>query len=98
MRQYVAEKLMTRPGNYLLKAKRVFQIYVVDGRSRIESEQLNYLRSHQNGLSSDTDRGLHDGLIEQDGDAAKTKGRVILPSTFTGGARYLHEQAADAKT
>ena len=94
----MAPRLMTRPGNYLLKAKRLFQMYVVDGQSRIESERLNYLRFHKNDLRSDTYRSLHDGLIEQDGDAAQTGRRVILPSTFTGGARYLHEQAADAKT
>ena len=96
MRQYMAARLMTRPGNYLLKAKRLFQMYVVDGQSRIESERLNYLRFHQNDLRSDTYRGLHDGLIEQDCDAAQTGRRVILPSTFTGGAPYLNEQAADA--
>ena len=98
MRQYMAPRLMTRPGNYLLKAKRLFQMYVVDGQSRIESERLNYLRFHKNDLRSDTYRSLHDGLIEQDGDAAQTGRRVILPSTFTDRARYLHEQAADAMT
>ena len=96
MRQYMAPRLITRPGNYLLKAKRLFQMYVVDGQSRIESERLNYLRFHQNDLRWDTHRGFHDGLIEQDGEAAQTGRRVILPSTFTGGAPYLNEQAADA--
>ena len=96
MRQYMAPRLITRPGNYFLKAKRLFQMYVVDGQSRIESERLNYLRFHQNDLRWDTHRGFHDGLIEQDGEAAQTGRRVILPSTFTGGAPYLNEQAADA--
>ena len=92
----MAPRLITRPGNYFLKAKRLFQMYVVDGQSRIESERLNYLRFHQNDLRWDTHRGFHDGLIEQDGEAAQTGRRVILPSTFTGGAPYLNEQAADA--
>ena len=94
----MAARLMTRPDNYLLNAKRLFQMYIVDRQSRIESERLNYLRFHQNDLRSDTYRSLHDGLIEQDGDAAQTGRRVILPSTFTDRARYLHEQAADAMT
>ena len=59
---------------------------------------LNYLRFFQDNLRTDTYRGLHEGLIGQDGDAAQTGRRVILPSKFTGGARYFHEQAADALT
>ena len=53
MRKYMAARLMTRPGNYLLKAKCLFQMYVVDDKYRIESERLNQLSFHPNVLRSE---------------------------------------------
>lgn len=47
-------------------------MYVIDSHSRIESERLNNLRLHQENLRTDTSLGVHDGLIEQDGDTAQT--------------------------
>lgn len=66
-------------------------MYVIDSHSRIESERLNNLRLHQENLRTDTSLGVHDGLIEQDGDTAQTGWPVILLSIFTGNSRIRPE-------
>ena len=41
---------------------------------------------------------MRDAIIDGDGDPSKVGRRRILPSTFTGGPRYMHERQQDAMT
>ena len=43
-----------------------------------------------------TYRDLRDAILDGDGDPRNVSHRVILPSTFTGGPRYMHERQQDA--
>ena len=70
---------------------------------QIESERLNYIRHNQRELRMDQYVNLRDAVSKQtatnDQVTASNIGQaVILPSTFTGGPRYMHERTQDALT
>ena len=82
----------------LLKAKRLFQQFLVDAYCKIETERLQFLRREQNALLADCYQDLRDAMVDGDGDPRNVGRRVILPSSFTGGPRYMHERQQDAMT
>ena len=89
VRQYVS---------VLLRAKRLFQQFLVDAYCKIETERLQFLRHEQKTLRADCYQDLRDAIIDGDGDPSNVGRRIILPSTFTGGPRYMHERQQDAMT
>ena len=56
------------------------------------------IRREQKHLRADSYQHLKDSLFRDDGDPTYVGRRVILPSTFTGGPRYMHEQQMDVMT
>ena len=82
----------------LLWAKRLFQQYLVDAYCKIETERLQFLRHEQTALRPDCYQDLRDVILDGDGDPNSVGHRIILPSTFTGGPRYMHERQQDAMT
>ena len=82
----------------LLKAKRLFQQFLVDAYCKIETERLQFLRREQKALRADCYQDLRDAMVDGDGDPRNVGCRVILPSSFTGGPRYMHERQQDAMT
>ena len=76
----------------LLRAKRLFQQCLVDAYCKIEQ----FLRREQTALRADCYQDLRDAILEQDGDLNNVGRRIILPSTFTGRPRYMHERQQDA--
>ena len=70
---------------------------MVDMYAKIETERLIYIRLNQRSLRADNYIHLRDSVA--DGAAASDLGQaVILPSSFTGGPRYMHEKTQDAMT
>lgn len=70
---------------------------------KVESERLNFIRYHQRELRVDNYVNLRDAVDRQtnvnDQVTASDIGQaVILPSSFTGGPRYMHERSQDALT
>ena len=82
----------------LLRAKRLFQQFLVDAYCKIETERLQFLRREQTALRADCYQDLRDAILDSDGDPRNVGRRVILPSTFIGGPRYMHERQQDAMT
>ena len=96
---YYRYHLMIRENvSVLLRAKRLFQQYLVDAYCKIETERLQFLRREQTALRADCYQDLRDAILEGDGDPNSVGRRIILPSTFTGGPRYMHERQQDAMT
>lgn len=95
---YYSFHIMIRHDNYLLKARRLFQQFLVDSYCKIETERLQFIRREQRSLRADCYQHLRDALLHDDGDPRNVGQRVILPSTFTGGPRYMHERQMDAMT
>ncbi|KAL2963053.1 hypothetical protein AAZX31_17G179600 [Glycine max] len=93
MREWFAYRLQCRPneGQTLLHSRKLFQQFVAEGYTMIESERLSYVRKNQKKLRVDKFCSL-----QQSSDAGNTKGlskgkRIILPSTFVGSPRYMDQ-------
>ena len=82
----------------LLCAKWLFQQYLVDAYCKIETERLQFLRHEQTSLRANCCQDLQDAILDGDGDPSNVGCRIVLPSTFTGGPRYMHERQQDAMT
>jgi len=87
---------MVRDGNYLLQGARLFQQYLVVAYCKIETERLQFLRCEQKALGADSYISLRDSILAIDGDPRQVGQRVVLPATYTGGPRYMHERQSDA--
>lgn len=95
--EYYCYHLMQRDGsqNTILRCGRLFQQYIVDACAKIEQARLNYIRFNQNALRSDLYSGIiQDAVLANDGDRAGR--RIVLPSSFTGGSRYMMRLFQDA--
>lgn len=98
IREYIAFRLMDRnfEESVLLHSKKLLQQFIVDGYCMVESERLEYYRKHQRELRVDLYRGLSEAYERGETDTSALGKRIILPSSFTGGARYLAENYKDA--
>ncbi|GFT68522.1 putative DNA helicase [Trichonephila clavipes] len=96
---YYAYRMMIRENadNHVLKCRQLFHQYIVDMYAKIESERLLYIRLNQVKLRSEEYIHLRDAVVN-DGNLSELGKMVILPSTFTGSPRHMHEYAQDAMT
>lgn len=95
--QFYAHRIMIRDiyDNHLLRCKQLFNQFIVDMYAKIESERLNYIRANQKDLRVDEYTSLRDA-INTDCNPNDIGKKVILPATFTGSPRHMHEYAQDA--
>ncbi|XP_064621482.1 uncharacterized protein LOC135484172 [Lineus longissimus] len=97
--QYYAYHLQCRATNYLHLGRDLYQQFVVDMYCKIESERLHYIRREQKTLRADTyHHDFCDSILHSDADPNSIGRRVILPSSYTGGPRYMYERQQDAIT
>ena len=96
MMRFTAYHIMAGEGNNLIKGRRLYQQYLVDAYCKVETERLQYLRREQSKLRADCYQNLRDTLLVTDGDTNNVGQRVVLPATFHGGPRYMHERQMDA--
>ncbi|CAK1603055.1 unnamed protein product [Parnassius mnemosyne] len=82
--------------NYLVNYRALFSQYLVDEYAKIEKERLNYIKNNQAKLRADSYIYLKDAIERQDVEANQLG--WVLPSSFTGGPRYMHERTHDAMT
>ncbi|GJR70888.1 DNA helicase [Tanacetum coccineum] len=54
------------------------------------------MRAHQNDLRSDYLSGLYDAVSRGDREGIAAGSKIMLPNTFTGGARYMYNYYIDA--
>lgn len=69
--------------------RRLFQKFLVDSFSTIEYVRLKYMRDHQKDLRVDMYKGLTKVILRGETDATTTRKRIVLLSSFVGGARYM---------
>ena len=95
---FYAFHLMQRPNsfNILLRSGRLFQQYVVDQYAKVEHLRLNYIQQNQQNLHAELYQGLQDAIHEGDGHLTSLGRRIILPSSFTGSPRNMHQLYQDA--
>lgn len=77
--------------------KKLFQQFIVDAYAKIECSRLQYIRFQQSKLRADKYGELRDAISNQDNaDPTNLGQRIILPSSYTGGPRYMFEKQQDA--
>ncbi|KAL6225029.1 hypothetical protein ACLB2K_003881 [Fragaria x ananassa] len=99
-RDYYAYVLQIRQHaeSVLLRGGRLLQQYVVDNYVKIETQKLRYIRSNQPNLRRELYNGLRDSLNVGENSAGNVGRRTILPSTFIGSPRDMHQRYQDAMT
>ncbi|XP_057455107.1 uncharacterized protein LOC130746488 isoform X2 [Lotus japonicus] len=76
--------------------KRLFQQFIVDCYTMIEAQRMTYYRRNQDRFRSDILSGLEDAIYRGDIEPSSAGQRIILPSSFTGGTRYMFNNCQDA--
>ncbi|CAL1374818.1 unnamed protein product [Linum trigynum] len=96
-KEYYAFRLQYRlnEGHTLVQSGKALQHYCVDAFSTIELNRLAFLRTHQKDLRTEVYQGLQDAFAKGDMDGEKL-GRIIMPSSYTGGPRYMQQLYHDA--
>ncbi|XP_054734508.1 uncharacterized protein LOC129241988 [Anastrepha obliqua] len=94
---YYSYRLMIRENeeSHILKCRRLFHQFVVDMYAKIETERLNYIKFNQTKLRSEEYIHLRDA-VNNDGNVNDIGRMIILPATYTGSPRHMHEYAQDA--
>ncbi|XP_019225110.1 PREDICTED: uncharacterized protein LOC109206711 [Nicotiana attenuata] len=98
MREFFAYKIQDRKGEVprIVSARGLFQQFLVDAYTMIESGRLKYYRTHQKQLRVAMYKGLEEVVLHGETTPSSQRKRIILPSSFTGGARYMLQNYQDA--
>ncbi|KAF8088667.1 LOW QUALITY PROTEIN: hypothetical protein N665_0532s0030 [Sinapis alba] len=93
-----AHHIQTRPteGMPIIKSGRLLHQYIVDAYTSTEQERLRFIRHNQKKLRAELYSNVCDALDCGDTDASHVGNKVVLPSSFTGGPRYMSEKYQDA--
>ncbi|XP_057432073.1 uncharacterized protein LOC130724815 [Lotus japonicus] len=96
--EWVAFRLQKRQHecSRLLLSRRLLQQFVVDCYSMIESGRLFFLRNRQHIIRKEVLSGIQEAMDRGDTNASTIGSRIVLPSSFTGGRRYMFNNCQDA--
>jgi hypothetical protein len=94
--RYGAFRLFPRHNEFsvILRGGTLFQQWVVDVFARADQSRLTYLRTHQPHLRASLYSGLEDAVLaagDNDLNLHDLGQRVVLPSSYTGGPRYMYQ-------
>nr|GEW68867.1 hypothetical protein [Tanacetum cinerariifolium] len=98
MKQYFAYRIQERKNEFsmMLNGRRLFQQFIVDAYTMIESKRLTFNRKNDKDLRSETYSKLAT-LVYNSESGVKLRGKkVILNSNFTGSPRYMMQNYLDA--
>ena len=98
MNAFYTYQLHARHDQYdlLFWTGRLFQQYVVGVYCCIEQNRMDFYRTHQNDIRGEYLSGLYDAVSRGDHDGSEAGSRIILPSLFTVGPRYMYSHYLDA--
>ncbi|KAL3618962.1 hypothetical protein CASFOL_037190 [Castilleja foliolosa] len=98
VREYFAFRLHDRKNeaSTILSSRRLFQQFIVDAYTMVETCRLNWVYLNQKKFRDDIYKGLEEAVVSGDCDPKSRGKRIILPSTFTGGSRYMIQNYQDA--
>ena len=77
--------------NPVLHGDRLLQQYLVDAWAQIEQGQLDFLRYNQKTIRADLYQNLEDAVARNDFDGQERGRRIVLPSSFANGDRFMHK-------
>jgi len=100
IREWFCFRIQTREleAQTILRSRRLFQQFVVDGYTMIESERLSFIKNNKSKLRVDKYDNLCQAKSSTQEEGSSKGKRVILPSTFVGGTRYMDQLYFDGMT
>lgn len=98
MREFFAYRIQIRNvgSQVLLLSRRLLQQFLVDGYTMIETHRLRYIRKNQSNLRSLNFSKFVAAANDGNSNLPIEGNRIIIPSSFTGGPRYMHKMYLDA--
>nr|XP_029145189.1 uncharacterized protein LOC112717234 [Arachis hypogaea] len=98
MKDFFAYRIQERlaDASPLLYSRRLFQQFLVDAYSMIESSRLTYIRLDQEKFRCEMYKGIKEAVLTGETTPSSVGKRIILPSSFTGGPRYMIQNYQDA--
>ncbi|KAL7491589.1 hypothetical protein ACHAWT_004037 [Skeletonema menzelii] len=98
--EHINYMMMDRDGitNPILCSKTLGQQFILDQYCKVELERLRWVELNQKTIRAELYSGLGDSVKKAEDlqDLGRMGKKVILPSTFTGGERYMHQQYLDS--
>ena len=97
-RTFYRFRLHIRPNepSTIFWAQRLFQQFVVDAWAVCDQNKLNWIRTHQANIRADLYNGLSDALEAGDIDLGRIGKKVVLPSSYVGGDRFMQQLYQDS--
>ena len=80
----------------LFRAQKLFQQFVGDAWAVCDQNKLSWIRSHQSNIWADLYNGVTDALEARDIDLGRIGKRVVLPSSYVGGDRFMQQLYQDS--
>ena len=80
----------------LMRSQRLFQQFVVDAWAACDQNKLNWLRTNQAKIRTDLYNGLADSLHRGDKYMDEVGHRIVLPSSYHGGDRFMQQLYQDS--
>ncbi|KAF1885858.1 hypothetical protein Lal_00042732 [Lupinus albus] len=75
----------------LLSSRRLFHQFLFNAYTMVESERLSFIKRNQKKLRVDKYKNLNETQGSDQSQGSNRGKRVILPSTFVGGRRYMDQ-------
>jgi hypothetical protein len=99
--EYYAYRLHPRPeyieSQHLFNARQLLQQWIVDAWATTDQQRLTFLRFNQSKLRSEVASGLTDAVAANPNTDLNELGkRYVLPSSYRGGARNMHQLLQDS--
>ncbi|XP_020272659.1 uncharacterized protein LOC109847833 [Asparagus officinalis] len=85
-----------KKGKKLHTWRKLLQTYIMDLMTCIEEERLHWVKVNQSKIRAELYCGIKDALHRGDTEGAQVGKRIVLPSSFTGGPRYMTQNYQDA--
>ncbi|XP_071720143.1 uncharacterized protein [Rutidosis leptorrhynchoides] len=98
LREFFAYRLQMRVGetSLILMSRALLQQFIVDVYTMVENTRLNYIRNNQKAFRIEQISNLLEAQDSGNEDVSVLGNRIMLPSSFTGGARYMYANYMDA--
>jgi len=98
LREFIAFRIQQRsiePAN-IVNACRLFQQFLVDCYTMVEAQRLSFIRANKKLIRCDILNGLQEVVNRGEIDPSLIGRRIVLPTSFTGGTRYMFNNCQDA--
>lgn len=100
MREFFAFRIQERYGEspIILMSGRLYQQFLVDAYTMVETNRLRYIWLNQRNLRSESFEAIKKAVDSGKTDLSEKGRRIIIPSSYTGGTRYMLQHYLDAMT